>query len=303
MIRKSDCMISTRQLRYLDAIARYRHFGRAAMACAVTQPALSMQIQQLEAELGTKLVERRANGVSLTSAGIEIALRAGRILVELRDMTALAGQYAGLLASPIRLGLIPTVAPYILPRLLPTLRDQFPGLMLHIRETQTEILISELREGGLDLILVALPLELAGIETLALFDDEFLLAMSPERAFGKTFAAAADLIENDRLLLLEEGHCLRDQALAVCGLRRIENIDLFGASSLSTIVQMVANGLGMTLLPEISIPVETANGRLKLVRFADPAPKRTLGLAWRRTSGRQRDFEALGAIVSDVAST
>jgi LysR family transcriptional regulator, hydrogen peroxide-inducible genes activator len=295
-------MISTRQLRYLDAIARYRHFGRAATACAVTQPALSMQIQQLESMLGAKLVERRANGTSLTPAGVEIAERAGRILVELRDLTEMAGQYAGLLASPIRLGLIPTAAPYILPKLLPELRKRFPDLALLIRETRTEQLIAELMEGSLDVVLLALPLDRPGLEALVLFEDEFLLAMPPDLEFAKGVVGAADLVENDRLLLLEEGHCLRDQALAACGLRQIENIDLFGASSLSTIVQMVANGMGMTLLPEISLPVETAHGRLKLVRFSAPAPTRTLGLAWRKSSSRQRDFEALGALVTEVAS-
>ncbi|MGL4242226.1 MAG: LysR substrate-binding domain-containing protein [Beijerinckiaceae bacterium] len=287
-------MISTRQLRYLDAIARHRHFGKAAAACSVTQPALSMQLQQLEAELGVRLIERRKGDAGLTAAGAELADRAARILAALRDMADAAHRYEKPLTSRVKLGLIPTIGPYLLPRLLPELQRLFPELRLSIRESRTAVLIDELLAGTLDVVLAALPVNNPELSEVQVMEDEFLLALPPDqRAPSRVSAAAADLIDNDRLLLLEEGHCLRDQALDICNLRPATDVSLFGASSLSTIVQMVANGMGMTLLPEVSLPVETAGNRMRLVRFAPPAPRRTLGFVYRRNSSRHEDCIAL----------
>ena len=294
-------MITLKQLRFFDAVARFQHFGKAAEHCAVTQPALSMQIKELERELGVELIERRPRGVSLSAAGQEIAGRAGRILTEARDLADFARHRTGVLSGALRLGVIPTAAPYILPPLLPVLREKYPGLELHIRETQTHSLLRELLDGSLDLMLVALPIEHPDIETGKLFEDRFLLAMPEGRRIASHVRATPDLMKEDRLLLLEEGHCLRDQALTFCHLRRVDNIDTFGASSLSTLVQMVANGMGLTLLPEISIAHETRHGGIRLMRFANPEPKRTLGLAWRRTSPRKRDFEELGRLIKQHA--
>lgn len=294
-------MLSLRQLRYFDAVARLGHFGRAAEHCSVTQPALSMQLREMEAELGLKLVERGPRGIRLTEAGGEVARRAARILAELRDLKDFAAQSAAPLSGTLRLGVIPSVAPYLLPPLLPLLQRAYPGLDLAIRETQTRALVAQLLEGTLDVLLLALPIEEAGVETAALFKDRFLLALPPRASLDKKVRATPELLRHDRLLLLEEGHCLRDQALAVCELAQIDGINTLGASSLSTIVQMVANGLGMTLLPEISLDVELRNQNIGIARFVEPEPSRMIGLAWRRSSPRRRDFDELGRLVLAAA--
>ena len=290
-------MPTLRQLRYLDALARFRHFGIAANHCAVTQPALSTQIQDLEKKLGVDLVERRYKDVQLTRVGREVAERAARILADVRDLSEFARLRASPLSGGLRLGVIPTIAPYLLPPLLPLLRERYPALELHIRETQTQALIGELVSGGLDLLLLALPTEHGDVETFPLFEDRFVLALPPDREMKGSVRASFDLLKDDRLLLLEEGHCLRDQALAFCELRQVGNIDTFGASSLSTLVQMVANGLGLTLLPEISVGVYTRQGDIKLMRFVEPEPSRVVGLAWRATNPRRRDFEAFAELI------
>jgi len=293
-------MTSLKQLRYLDAVARHGHFGKAAAHCAVSQPALSMQIQELEQELGVQLVERRRQGAQLTQAGREVARRAQRILNEVRDIGDFARQCREPLSAPVRLGVIPTVAPYVLPALLPLVREGYPQLVLQVRETHTLQLVAELIDGTLDLLLLALPVEHPEVETLRLIEDRFLLAMPPGRKLRGRVRATSEFFEHDRLLLLEEGHCLRDQALAFCHLRQVEGVDTFGASSLSTIVQMVANGMGLTFLPEISIGQEAMGDRVSLGRFADPEPSRLLGLAWRRSSPRKEDFKALGRLVVEA---
>ncbi len=264
----------------------------------MTQPALSMQIQELERTLGVQLVERRARGIALTPAGEEIATRAARILADVRDLKHFAQLSQPPLSGMLRLGIIPTVAPYVLPRLLPLLRGQYPRLDLQVREAQTHHLTAELLDGSLDVLMLALPIEQAGLETLALFEDRFLLALPMSRETPDRLLATPDLLAEHRLLLLEEGHCLRDQALSYCQTHAMGDVGIFGASSLSTIVQMVASGMGVTLLPEISLAVETRQGALQLLRFAEPEPRRILGLAWRATSPLRRDFEVLGETIN-----
>lgn len=295
-------MVSLKQLKYFDAVARSRHFGKAAEHCAVTQPALSMQIQELEKSLGVQLLERGRSGVMLTESGKEIAERAARVLADVRDIVDVARHQDKVLAGPLGLGVIPSVAPYILPQLLPMVRDAFPDLDLHIRESQTQSLVGELLDGQLDVLLLALPVEHPDIETIRLFDDRFLLAMAASHRMSNSVKATPDLLEGEKLLLLEEGHCMREQALAFCSLRRIENINTFGASSLSTLVQMVANGLGMTLLPELAVPLESRRGDIRLMRFAEPEPQRVIGLAWRRSSPRKRHFEELGQLIATTTA-
>jgi LysR family hydrogen peroxide-inducible transcriptional activator len=290
-------MVSLKQLKYFDAVARTLHFGRAAELCAITQPALSMQVQELEKFLSVQLLERRRNGVMLTEGGKDIAQRAARVLADVRDIVDVARRQGDVLSGPLSLGVIPSIAPYILPQLLPAVRSAFPDLDLHIRETQTQLLTRELLDGQLDLLLLALPVEHPDIETIRLFDDRFLLAMAKSHRVSNRVRATSDLLKGDRLLLLEEGHCMRDQALAFCSLRRIESINTFGASSLSTLVQMVVNDLGMTLLPELAVPLEARRGEIHLMRFADPEPQRTIGLAWRRSSPRKRHFVELGKMI------
>jgi LysR family hydrogen peroxide-inducible transcriptional activator len=295
-------MVTLKQLRYFDAVARIGHFGKAAEQCAVTQPALSMQIQELERELGAQLVERDRRGVILTDAGREVAARAARILEDTRDLVGFARRQDSVLSGPLHLGVIPSVAPYLLPSLLPRIRETYPDLDLFLRETQTVHLLRELSDGQLDLLVLALPVEHPQVETVPLFDDRFVLAMPVTHDVPDRVRATAELLQRDRLLLLEEGHCLRDQALAFCNLRRVENIDTSGASNLSTIVQLVANGMGMTLLPELSLDVEARSDGIKLMRFVDPEPQRTIGLAWRRSSPRKRHFVELGRLIASVAA-
>ncbi|MBV8921983.1 hydrogen peroxide-inducible genes activator [Bradyrhizobium sp.] len=294
-------MISLKQLRYFDAVARASHFGKAAEQCAVTQPALSMQIQELEKFLGVQLIERSRSGAMLTEAGREVAVRAAKVLTELRDIVDYARRQSGL-AGPLHFGVIPSIAPYVLPALLPVVRDTYPDLELHLRETQTQHLLDELADGHLDLLLLALPIEHAEVETTRLFTDRFLLAMPKSRRITNRVRATPELLRQDRLLLLEEGHCLRDQALAFCELRRVDNIDTFGASNLSTIVQMVANGLGLTLLPELAVDLEVRRGDIRLMRFTDPQPRRTIGLAWRKSSPRKRHFAELGKLITQATA-
>ena len=294
-------MVSLKQLRYFLAVARTGHFGAAAEQCAVTQPALSMQIQELEKELGLQLLERGPKGAGLTVGGQEIAVRAARVLADVRDLVESARHLSGGFSGPFHFGAIPSIAPYLLPQLLPLIRARHPNLDLHLRETRTQRLLEELVDGNLDLALLALPVEHPGVETLSLFEDRFLLALPASRSIGKNVRATPDLIREDRLLLLEEGHCLRDQALAFCHLRQVENIDTFGASSLSTIVQMVSNDLGLTLLPELSLELETKRADIRLMRFTNPEPQRIIGLAWRETSPRKREFAALGDLIVEAA--
>jgi LysR family transcriptional regulator, hydrogen peroxide-inducible genes activator len=278
-------------LRYFASLARHQHFGRAADDCAVTQPALSMQIRELEREIGVELVERRAGEVALTTTGIEVAKRAERILAAARDLVDFA-RHREILSGSLKLGIIPTLAPYLLPRLLPRLQQAYPSLRLDVRETQTAALIGELVAGDLDCVLLALPVEHADVDTVSLFKDRFLLAASADEPMPRRPLKAED-VDQHRLILLEEGHCLRDQALAFCATKRRDSAAALGSTSLATVMQMVANGYGVTLVPEIAAEVEVRDRRVALKRFAAPEPGRTIGLAWRRTSPRRRDFDAL----------
>ncbi len=285
-------MITLRQLRYLTSLARTRHFGRAAEECAITQPALSMQIRELERQLGAELVERRPGEIALTDTGLDVAQRVDAILAATRDLVDFA-RHRDVLSGELTLGIIPTLAPYMLPRVLPRLHKAHPKLRLDVRETQTKTLLDELAAGSLDVVILALPVEGAEVETLPLFDDSFLLAVPAADKLRGRIAA-----EDVRLILLEEGHCLRDQAFAFCGSPGRDAAASLGATSLTTVMQMVANGYGVTLLPQVAVDAEPRDPRVKLLRFEEPEPSRTVGLAWRRTSPRRKDFEALGKIVT-----
>jgi LysR family hydrogen peroxide-inducible transcriptional activator len=294
-------MITLRQLRYLTSLARHRHFGRAAEDCAVSQPALSMQVRELEREIGAVLVERRPGEIVFTDIGIDVAQRADHILAATRDLVDFA-RHRDLLNGHLRLGVIPTLAPYVLPRVLPRLQPAHPALRLEVRETQTKLLLEELSRGELDCLMLALPADGADVETLPLFDDRFLLAVpAGEKLPARGRVGVAD-VDQSRLILLEEGHCLRDQALAFCATSRRDQPAGLGATSLATVMQMVANGYGVTLLPEVAVDAELHDARVKLLRFAEPQLARTIGLAWRRTSPRRQDFEALGKIVVEALS-
>lgn len=292
-------MITLRQLRYLASLARHRHFGRAAKDCAVTQPALSMQVRELEREIGAELVERRTGEIALTETGLEVARRAEHILAATRDLIDFA-RHRGVLTGKLRLGIIPTLAPYVLPHVLPRLQSTYPLLRLEVRETQTKTLLEELVSGELDTVMLALPADGADVETMSLFDDRFMLALPIADAAPLQGRVAVEDVDQRRLILLEEGHCLRDQALTFCAAASGDAPASLGATSLATVMQMVANGYGVTLLPEVAAGVEVRDSRVKLLRFVEPEPTRTIGLAWRRTSPRKRDFAALGEIVTEA---
>jgi len=291
-------MITLRQLRYLTSLARHRHFGRAAQECAVTQPALSMQVRELEREIGAALVERRPGEIVFTETGLEVARRAERIVAASRDLVDFA-RHRDVLTGNLRLGIIPTLAPYVLPHVLPRLQGAYPRLRLEVRETQTKSLLEELHAGDLDALMLALPADGTDVETHRLFDDRFLLAVPAGDPWPADTRVALSDVDRRRLILLEEGHCLRDQALALCGAAGDDPAASLGATSLATVIQMVANGYGVTLLPEVAAGVEVRDGRIKLLRFVAPEPVRSVGLAWRRTSPRKRDFAALAAAVTD----
>jgi len=291
---------SVRQLEYALAVARERHFGRAARACGVTQPALSTQIQALEQRLGARLFERSRRGVLVTPAGERALARARDALAALDALVEGARGGDAALSGPLHLGVIPTLAPYLLPRWLPLVRDAYPELHLFLHEDQTARLVARLREGRLDLLLLALPIEGPDLETLPLFEEAFLLAAPAHHrlARGGRRRVAESELEGAEVLLLEEGHCLRDQALSFCQRAGAHEGELVRASSLNTLVQMVANGLGVTLLPASSLPVEVhPDDGIVVRRFRPPEPSRRIGLVWRRSSARGAAFRHLGSLL------
>jgi LysR family transcriptional regulator, hydrogen peroxide-inducible genes activator len=259
-----------------------------------------MQLRELEETLSVQLIERRPGAPMLTELGIEIAQRAGVILGAVRDLTDLAQHRAKVLSGTLRLGVIPTLAPYILPRLLPKLDQEYPGLRLELLEAQTKVLLAELGRGALEVLLLALPLKIAEFETVHLFTDHFLLIVPADDSLSEAVRVTPHDVEKRKLILLEEGHCLRDQALEYCSkMRRMVASDL-RAISLTTVLQMVASGYGVTLLPEVAVDVELRDDRVKLLRFVEPQPSRSIGLAWRRTSPRKVDFLTLGQVVTNA---
>jgi len=254
-----------------------------------------MQVRELERELGAELVERRPGEIVLTDTGLDVAQRAEHILAATRDLVDFA-RHRDVLSGDMRLGIIPTLAPYVLPRVLPRLQKDYPRLRLEVRETQTKVLLDELAGGALDCVMLALPAEGADFDTLVLFEDRFLLAApSADKLRGRISVKDVD---QRRLILLEEGHCLRDQTLTFCGAPRRDQPAGLGATSLATVMQMVANGYGVTLLPQVAAETEARDSRIRLLRFEEPEPGRRVGLVWRRTSPRRKDFEALGKSIS-----
>ena len=297
-------MITLRQLRYLDALAANGHFGRAAAAMGVTQPALSMQVRELEEELGSPLVERTAAGAALTAFGRDVVARGSRILASVRELDELARVHGEVLSGPVRLGVIPSIAPFLLPSLLAAAAERYRAAQIAIRESTTAVLVDELVAGGLDAIVVSVPLGDDRLEEAAAFEDPFLLAAPTGSPHARRSPALPRLIEADELLLLEDGHCLRDQALTVCRTIDPRRLRSFGATSLATIFHLVAAGQGITLVPEIAVDTGIlADPRLSIVRFAEPQPHRTVGVAWRRRSPRERDFRALAELLAEARRT
>lgn len=274
--------LTLKQLRYFEALARHGHFGRAAEACAISQPALSMQIKELEETLGTALFDRAARQVRLTSFGEAFAMRVREILRSVDELGDLARAARDRLAGPLRIGVIPTIAPYLLPTLIADLTRLHDGLDVRVRETVTPKLMQELAEGRLDTAIVALPVSEPSFTEVSLFTEEFVL-VRPGHDAGKPVPDRKKLREM-RLLLLEEGHCFRDQALSFCNVHAAPPREIMNGSSLSTLVQMVSAGIGVTLVPEMALAVETRSASVSVARFRDPKPSRTIGMVWRRTS-------------------
>ena len=290
---------SLKQLRYFEALARHGHFGHAAEACAISQPALSMQIKELEQTLGTVLFDRGARRVCLTRSGEELVLRVRDILRsvdELGDFARAAGERP---LARLRLGVIPTIAPYLLPRILGELTHTYPGLDIHVRETLTHTLIEELADGRLDAAIVALPVSEPGLTEVALFSEPFVL-VRPLEDEGRP-VPDRETLQDMRLLLLEEGHCFRDQALSVCDLPSARPRELLDASSLSTLVQMVGAGLGVTLIPAMAVPIETRSAAVSIASFQPPQPTRSVGMIWRQTNPLARSLHDVAAVVRGAA--
>jgi LysR family hydrogen peroxide-inducible transcriptional activator len=280
-------------MRYFEALATTRHFGRAAALVHVSQPALSAQIMEMEEHLGIKLVERSRTGILLTQKGTEVLRRIRVILGEVEQLERRARQRDGVLDGLIRIGLIPTVAPYLVPRLIPKLRETYPKIEIELKEAVTDRLLIDLHEGRLDAVIAALPVDAENLEKQVLFADRFFMAMANNNSEVLTSPLMESQVDADRLLLLEEGHCLREQALSVCGTAGKRSLVNFGATSMATLLQMVSHNMGMTLIPEMAIASETARNNLRIVPFADPAPSREIGLIWRKSTGRAADIAAL----------
>lgn len=291
--------LTIRQMEYFEALAGTLHFGRAAELAGVTQPALSAQIAELEQRLGCRLFERGSRTVQLTEEARGLQPRIERVLADLRAIEAVARQGRTAMEGRFRLGVIPTVAPYLLPRLLPLLKERFPKLALELREAVTATLVDETAAGRLDGMIAALPLDHPALAVEPLFEDRFFLAVAAD---DLAFAAPPVPPESpalERLMLLEDGHCMRNQALEICtGARRAARAN-YGAASLTTLLQMVAHGQGVTLIPEMAKPSSEAMPDLRVVPFSDPMPSRRLAFAWRRSSSREPECHALAEIVRD----
>ena len=290
-----------KQLRYFDALSRHCHFGRAAEACAISQPALSMQIKELEQFLGGVLLERGARQIRLTKFGEEVAQRVRDILRSVDELGDFARASHDQLAGRLRVGMIPTIAPYLLPTVIGNLTRLHPELDIHVRETLTPKLIEELREGRLDTAIVALPVSEPSLTEVALFAENFLL-VRPGEAEG-TPAPTVKALREMRLLLLEEGHCFRDQALSFCNMHSSPPREGLDASSLSTLVQMVSAGIGVTLIPEMAVAVETRSASVSVTRFKNPQPSRTIGMVWRKTSPLARQLLQISEVICLSADT
>ena len=288
-----------KQLRYFEALSRHGHFGRAADTCAISQPALSMQIKELEESLGTALFERGARQVRLTSFGEEFALRVRVILGLVDELGDLTRASRDRLVGRLRIGIIPTIAPYLLPTIIGNLSQTHIGLDIHVRETLTHKLIQELVEGRLDTAIVALPISEPSFTEVALFTENFVL-VRPSEDDGKP-VPNRDMLREMRLLLLEEGHCFRDQALSFCNIRSALPREGLDGSSLSTLVQMVGAGIGVTLIPEMAVPVETRSAPVSVAHFKNPQPSRTVGMIWRKTSPLADQLRQISEVVRQSA--
>ena len=292
-----------KQLKYLCAVAEHQHFGHAAKACHVSQSTLSASIVELEDALSASLVERNNRNVLLTSLGLEVVDRARGVLTDIDDLVALCDASGEPFQGKIRLGVIPTIAPFVLPKLLKALRLVHPDCTLFVREDLSQVLVNALQVGDLDVLLLALPFPVDNVDTLALFDDPFYLAALPNSRLAMTTKLKTSDLAGSEMLLLEEGHCLRDHALEACKLREQDIRVPYQATSLTTIVQMVANGIGATLLPKMATEAGITEGTgLVLKPFDEADVSRNIGLMWRKKTPRKQEFGLLGDFIKTCLS-
>ena len=291
-------------LRAFAAVAEKQHFGSAATTLGVSQSTLSQALSALETGLGVHLVERSTRRVFLTAEGRQLLPHAQAVIESMNAFAAAAAGASDPLRGSVRLGLIPTVAPYVLPTLLAGLPDRLPALTLRVIEDQTERLLTGLREGSLDAALVALPANATGITEIPIYDEDFVLVLPPGHPLAGKRRVPPTALAQLPLLLLDEGHCLRDQALDVCRKAGVHaELANTRAASLATAVQCVTGGLGVTLIPQSAVPVETARSRLELAYFATPRPGRRIGLVFRSSSGREGPYRQLAKLVGELVSS
>jgi LysR family hydrogen peroxide-inducible transcriptional activator len=295
--------MNLKDLKYLVALADTGHFGRAAERTFVSQPTLSAQLKKLEDYLGVKLVERQPKNVQLTDVGRQIVVRARRMLNEGDEIVALARDNTNPLSGKLKIALIPTIGPYLLPRVMQKIRKAMPDLKLMLYEHQTENLLKRLRDGELDVGVVALPVDEEGLESRELYKEAFMVALPSNHPLERKSTIKVQDLKDQTLLLLEDGHCLRDQALEVCSRAQVREHEDFRATSLETLRQMVVAGLGITLMPEFALDPPFGSQRGLTVRpFAKPTPMRTVGAVWRKTSTRSAAIDAVCDVVHDVMS-
>ena len=288
---------SLRQLQYIVAVADLGGFRRAAEACGVAQPSMSAQIAQVEQAIGVQIFERGARGVRVTAAGGQLVDRARAVLRASRDLADTARQHSDPLSGTVRIGIIPTVCPYLLPEVAPALKRKLPNLHLVWSEDKTHQLLDQIESAALDAAILALDERVSHLEHAKIADDPFVLAAAPEHPLARRSGPASpDVLDGETVFLLEDGHCFRDQALALCGATGASEADL-KATGLSTLVQMVGAGSGVTLLPRLAVPVENRRGQLAVRAFKAPAPMRHLVMAWRRQSALKRPLEAVAAAI------
>ena len=293
--------MNLRDLRYLVAVAEHRHFGRAAESCFVSQPTLSTQLKKLEATLGIVLFERSNRRVMLTPQGEQIVQQTQRILVEVNSLMALSEQLRDPMGGDLRVGIIPTMAPYLLPKVLVPLQQAFPNLRIQLTEGQTVNISRMLKHGELDATLLALPLGEENVEEIALYDEPFVLAVPAHHPKAELVHITSDDLEGEEVLLLEDGHCFRDQALEVCQTHRGIESKSYSATSLETLRQLVSAGVGVTLIPQLAVPQNLeADKRIRYIPFAAEGidqPMRTLGLCWRATSTRGELLQQVATVL------
>ena len=298
----STYLPSLKQLQYLVALKEHGHFGRAADACFVTQSTLSAGLRELESLIGIMLVERTRRVLRFTPLGLRIAEKAQRVLREAEELADMARAAGKPLAGELRMGVIPTIAPFLLPRLLPKLRAQWPDLKLYLREETSQAACDSLHRGQLDCVLLALPYGCGDVDTAALFDDRLFVAFSPGTAADLPDVVAASTIDQDKLLLLEDGHCLKDHVLAACNRPELRAGATMLGTSLHTLVQMVDNGLGITMVPEMAVEAGILNGTGVVARPLDAEhPARRIALIWRKNSPREKEFSLLAEALKAVA--